>query len=45
MVYAKVRTGLDYAHARARRAYERAGFSIRHENVEYYMRLGSRQVE
>lgn len=39
MVYAKVGTGLDDAHARARRAYERAGFNIRHENVEYYMKL------
>lgn len=39
MVYAKVYTGLDCAHARARRAYERAGFNIRHEDVDYYMRL------
>jgi metal-dependent HD superfamily phosphatase/phosphodiesterase len=39
MVYAKVGTGLDYAHARARRAYERAGFDIRHEEVTYYMKL------
>jgi ribosomal protein S18 acetylase RimI-like enzyme len=39
MIYAKVHTGLDDAHARARRAYERAGFDIRHENVDYYMRL------
>jgi len=39
MVYAKVYTGLDDAHARARRAYERAGFDIRHEEVEYYMKL------
>ena len=39
MRYARVGTGLDWAHAPARRAYERAGFDIRHENVEYYMKL------
>lgn len=39
MLYAKVHTGLDYAHARARRAYERAGFNIRHEDADYYMKL------
>jgi ribosomal protein S18 acetylase RimI-like enzyme len=39
MRYAKVSTGLDDAHARARRAYKRAGFDIHHENVDYYMRL------
>jgi len=39
MLYAKVRTGLDYAHAPARRAYERVGFNIRHEDVDYYMKL------
>ena len=39
MVYAKVHTGLDYAHAPARRAYERSGFNIRHEDVVYYMKL------
>jgi len=39
MLYAKVFTGLDYAHAPARRAYERAGFNIRHECVEYFMKL------
>jgi RimJ/RimL family protein N-acetyltransferase len=39
MVYAKVHTGLDYAHAPARRAYERAGFNISHEDVNYYMKL------
>jgi len=39
MVYAKVHTGLDYAHAPARRAYERAGFNIHHEDVDYYMKL------
>jgi RimJ/RimL family protein N-acetyltransferase len=39
MTYAKVHTGLDYAHAPARRAYERAGFNIKHEDVDYYMKL------
>lgn len=39
MVYAKVHTGLDYAHAPARRAYERAGFNIHHEDVDYFMKL------
>lgn len=39
MLYAEVKTGLDYAHAPARKAYERAGFNIRHENVQYFMRL------
>jgi len=39
MVYARVRTGLDDAHAPARRAYERAGFNIRHEDVTYYLKL------
>ncbi|HEY63245.1 MAG TPA: GNAT family N-acetyltransferase [Caldilineae bacterium] len=39
MLYAKVVTGLDDAHARARRAYERAGFNIRHENVVYFKKL------
>ena len=39
MVYAKVHTGLDNAHARARRAYERAGFNHRHEDIDYYMKL------
>jgi ribosomal protein S18 acetylase RimI-like enzyme len=39
MVYAKVHTGLDEAHARARRAYERAGFDICHKDVNYYMKL------
>ena len=37
--FAKVRTGLDEAHAPARRAYERMGFDIRHEDVDYYMKL------
>jgi len=39
ITYAMVGTGLDHAHARARRAYERAGFNIRHEKVSYYMKL------
>jgi ribosomal protein S18 acetylase RimI-like enzyme len=39
MIYAKVTTGLDDAHAPARRAYERAGFDISHQDVDYYMRL------
>lgn len=39
MLYAKVSTGLDDAHAPARRAYERAGFDIRHEDVTYYRKL------
>ena len=39
MIYAKVHTGLDYAHAPARKAYENAGFNIHHEDVDYYMKL------
>ncbi|MFH1709278.1 MAG: GNAT family N-acetyltransferase [Planctomycetota bacterium] len=39
MAYAGVGTGLDEAHARARKAYERIGFNIRHDKVEYYMKL------
>ena len=39
MFYAKVTTGLDEAHAPARRAYERAGFDIRCEDVTYYKKL------
>lgn len=39
MLYAKVYTGLDYAHERARKAYERAGFNIRHDDTIYYMKL------
>lgn len=39
MQYAKVHTGLDEGHAPARRAYERVGFNIRHETVDYYMEL------
>jgi RimJ/RimL family protein N-acetyltransferase len=39
MLYAKVYTGLDDAHARARKAYERVGFNIRHDDTIYYMKL------
>jgi ribosomal protein S18 acetylase RimI-like enzyme len=39
MIYASVHTGLDYSHAPARRAYEKAGFNICHEDVDYYMKL------
>lgn len=39
MAAAKVGTGLDWAHAPARRAYERAGFNIKHENVTYWQKL------
>ena len=36
---ARVTTGLDYAHAPARRAYERAGFSRHLDSTTYYMEL------
>ncbi len=39
MIYAQVRTGLDDTHLRARRAYERAGFDIRTEDVTYFKKL------
>ncbi len=39
MKYARVHTGLDPAHQRARRAYERAGFNIKHEQVTYFRKL------
>ena len=39
MKYAKVTTGEDWAHAPARRAYERAGFDIPHSDVTYHMKL------
>ena len=39
MRFAEVRTGLDEAHAPARRAYERTGFNIRHEDVTYFKKL------
>ena len=34
--FAEVSTGLDEGHAPARRAYEKAGFDIRRENVTFY---------
>ena len=36
---AKVTTGLDWAHAPARRAYERAGFKKHLDSTTYYMEL------
>jgi len=39
MRFATVTTGLDEAHTKARRAYERAGFNIHHEDVNYYIKL------
>ena len=36
---AKVTTGMDWAHAPARRAYERAGFKNRIDSTTYYMEL------
>ena len=39
MVIAQVFTGLDEAHAPARRAYRRAGFNRSLEHVTYYMEL------
>ena len=39
MTYAQVRTGLDPAHAPARRAYQRAGFDISHQDVTYFKKL------
>ena len=36
---AKVTTGLDWAHAPARRAYERAGFKKRLDSTTYFMEL------
>lgn len=37
--FASVTTGLDEGHAPARRAYEKAGFDIRQEDVTYYKKL------
>ena len=37
--YATVQTGLDEGHALARRAYEKAGFDVRREDVTYYKKL------
>ncbi|MFA6100931.1 MAG: GNAT family N-acetyltransferase [Victivallaceae bacterium] len=39
LIYAQVRTGLDDTHLRARRAYERAGFNIKTEDVTYFKKL------
>ena len=39
MVHATVHTGLDPAHAPARRAYEKVGFEAVRPHVEYYMKL------
>lgn len=39
MLYAQVTTGLDDSHLRARRAYERAGFNIKKEDVTYFKKL------
>jgi RimJ/RimL family protein N-acetyltransferase len=39
MLLAQVTTGLDGAHAPARRAYERAGFNLSTESVTYTMKL------
>ena len=39
MEYVEVLTGLDDAHERARRAYERAGFTIYHDERKYYKKL------
>lgn len=36
---AKVTTGMDYAHAPARKAYERAGFSKHLDSTTYFMEL------
>jgi ribosomal protein S18 acetylase RimI-like enzyme len=41
MKVARVHTGLDEAHAPARRAYERAGFRLRDEQVMYVMDLST----
>ena len=37
--YASVHTGLDEGHVPARRAYERAGFDVRREDVTYFKKL------
>jgi len=37
--YASVTTGLDPGHAPARKAYGKAGFNLRREDVTYYQRL------
>ena len=42
---AKVTTGLDWAHAPARRAYERAGFKRHLDSTTYYLDLEERENE
>ncbi len=39
MKYVKVDTGTDESHAKARKAYEKAGFDIKIENLDYYRKL------
>lgn len=39
LAYASVTTGLDPGHAPARKAYEKAGFDLRREDVTYFQRL------
>ena len=39
VLYAQVTTGLDDTHLPARRAYERAGFNIKKEDVTYFKKL------
>jgi ribosomal protein S18 acetylase RimI-like enzyme len=39
MTVATVSTGLDCAHAPARRAYEKAGFAAHMDKISYYMKL------
>ena len=39
MHFARVLTGMDEAHAPARKAYERVGFDIHHEDITYHMKL------
>jgi N-acetylglutamate synthase-like GNAT family acetyltransferase len=39
MLYAKVTTGCDDTHERARKAYERAGFNIIYDYKQYFMKL------
>ncbi len=41
--YASVGTGLDPGHLPARRAYEKAGFNLKQEDVTYYRRLSESQ--
>ncbi|MBT3374438.1 MAG: GNAT family N-acetyltransferase [Lentisphaerae bacterium] len=39
LTFAKVTTGMDAAHAPARKAYEAAGFDRSHQDVTYYCKL------